>query len=108
MPINGLPSLRERSISSAWVCSEFCSTRDRLTIFLLISKGGCGRPCRILPWKRSSQKTGVRIPVIRDLARRFSRAQKPLALAEGLGLSGPHALDAAVAANLLCLIKPGS
>ena len=54
------------------------------------------------------QKTGVRIQVIRDLARRFSRAQKPLALAEGLGLSGPHALDAAVAANLLCLIKPGS
>ncbi len=54
------------------------------------------------------QKTGVKIPVIRDLARRFSRAQKPLALAEGLGLSGPHALDAAVAANLLCLLKPGS
>ena len=54
------------------------------------------------------QKTGVPIPVIQDLARRFSRAQKPLVLAEGLGLSGPHALDAAVAANLLCLIKPGS
>jgi anaerobic selenocysteine-containing dehydrogenase/Fe-S-cluster-containing dehydrogenase component len=54
------------------------------------------------------QRTGVRIPVIRDLASRFGRAQKPLALAEGLGLSGPHALDAAVAANLLCLVKPGS
>ena len=54
------------------------------------------------------QKTGVQVSVIRDLAHRFSRAQKPLALAEGLGLSGPYALDGAVAANLLCLIKPGS
>lgn len=54
------------------------------------------------------QKTGVAVPVIRDLARRFNRAQKPLALAEGLGISGPQALDAAVAANLLCLVKPGS
>jgi anaerobic selenocysteine-containing dehydrogenase/Fe-S-cluster-containing dehydrogenase component len=54
------------------------------------------------------QKTGVQVQVIRDLARRFGRAQKPLALAEGLGFSGPHALDAAVAADLLCLVKPGS
>jgi molybdopterin-containing oxidoreductase family iron-sulfur binding subunit len=58
--------------------------------------------------ERIHQKTGVQVTVIRDLAHRFSRAKKPLALAEGLGLSGPHAIDAAVAANLLCLIKPGS
>ena len=32
------------------------------------------------------QKTGVKVPVIRDLARRFNRAQKPLALAEGLAV----------------------
>ena len=57
--------------------------------------------------ERISQKTGVQVPVIRDLARRFSRAERPLVLAEGLGLSGPRALEAAVAANLLCLIKPG-
>jgi anaerobic selenocysteine-containing dehydrogenase/Fe-S-cluster-containing dehydrogenase component len=59
-------------------------------------------------WEGIQRKTGVQVPTIRDLARRFSRAQKPLALAEGLGFSGPQALDAAVAANLLCLVKPGS
>jgi anaerobic selenocysteine-containing dehydrogenase/Fe-S-cluster-containing dehydrogenase component len=57
---------------------------------------------------RISQKTRVSEQVIREVARRFSLAERPLALAEGLGLSGPQALEAAVAANLLCLIKPGS
>jgi anaerobic selenocysteine-containing dehydrogenase/Fe-S-cluster-containing dehydrogenase component len=57
---------------------------------------------------RISRKTGVRVQVIRDLAQRFIRAERPLALAEGLGLSGPRSFETAVAANLLCLIKPGT
>ncbi|MBI5583157.1 MAG: 4Fe-4S dicluster domain-containing protein [Deltaproteobacteria bacterium] len=55
-----------------------------------------------------SQRTGVRASTIRDLARRFSRAERPLVLAEGQGLSGPRAFEAALAANLLCLVKPGT
>ena len=58
--------------------------------------------------ERISQRTGVQVPVIRNLARRFSRAERPLVLAEGQGLSGPRAFEAAVAANLLCLVKPGT
>ncbi|HSO72910.1 MAG TPA: molybdopterin dinucleotide binding domain-containing protein, partial [Thermodesulfobacteriota bacterium] len=34
--------------------------------------------------------------------------ERPLVLAEGQGLSGPRAFEAAVAANLLCLVKPGT
>jgi anaerobic selenocysteine-containing dehydrogenase/Fe-S-cluster-containing dehydrogenase component len=60
------------------------------------------------PLDRIFRKTGVLEADIRDLARRFNRAERPLALAEGLGLAGPRALEAAVAANLLCLIKPGT
>ena len=55
-----------------------------------------------------SQKTGVRVQVIRDLALRFIRAERPLALAEGTGLSGPRAFETALAANLLCRVKPGT
>ena len=58
--------------------------------------------------ERISQGTGIQAPVIRDLARRFIRAERPLVLAEGQGLSGPRAFEAAVAANLLCLVKPGT
>jgi anaerobic selenocysteine-containing dehydrogenase/Fe-S-cluster-containing dehydrogenase component len=42
------------------------------------------------------------------LARRFLAAKRPLVLAAGLPHSGPHATAAAVAANLLNLLKPGS
>jgi len=45
---------------------------------------------------------------IRQLTRRFLAAERPLVLAAGLPHSGPHAADAAVAANLLNLIKSGS
>jgi anaerobic selenocysteine-containing dehydrogenase/Fe-S-cluster-containing dehydrogenase component len=55
-----------------------------------------------------SQRTGVQAAVIRNLAARFIRAERPLVLAEGQGLSGPQAFEAAVAANLLCLVKPGT
>lgn len=60
------------------------------------------------PLDRISRKTGVETQAIRDLAQRFVRAKRPLALAEGQGLSGPRALEAALVADLLCLIKPGS
>jgi molybdopterin-containing oxidoreductase family iron-sulfur binding subunit len=42
------------------------------------------------------------------LARRFLAAERPLVLAAGLPHHGPHATQAAVVANLLNLIKPGS
>ncbi|HMK66614.1 MAG TPA: molybdopterin-dependent oxidoreductase, partial [Thermodesulfobacteriota bacterium] len=57
---------------------------------------------------RISQKTRVPVDVIKDLARRFDQSERPLVLAEGLGLSGTRSYEAAVAANLLCLLKPGS
>jgi anaerobic selenocysteine-containing dehydrogenase/Fe-S-cluster-containing dehydrogenase component len=60
------------------------------------------------PLEGISKKTRVPIATIKDLAHRFNRAQKPLALAEGLGLSGPRAQETAMAADLLCLLKPGS
>jgi anaerobic selenocysteine-containing dehydrogenase/Fe-S-cluster-containing dehydrogenase component len=60
------------------------------------------------PLEGISRKTRAPIAIIRDLARRFNQAQRPLALAEGLGLSGPQALETAVVANLLCLLKPGT
>ena len=58
--------------------------------------------------ERISQRTGVPASVIRNLAGRFIRAERPLVLAEGQGLSGPRAFEAAVTANLLCLVKPGT
>ena len=76
--------------------------------FLSGQKAWLTKALHDFPLDRISQKTGVPVQVIRDLALRFSRAERPLALAEGLGLSGPKTLDAAVAANLLCLIKPGT
>ncbi|MHB8808646.1 MAG: 4Fe-4S dicluster domain-containing protein [Desulfobulbaceae bacterium] len=45
---------------------------------------------------------------LRRLSRRFLAADRPLVLAAGLPHSGPHAAAAAVAANLLNLLKPGS
>ncbi|MBI5440543.1 MAG: 4Fe-4S dicluster domain-containing protein [Deltaproteobacteria bacterium] len=55
-----------------------------------------------------ASRTGVPEGRLRELARGFAAAERPLALAEGLGLGGPRALEAAVAANLLCTVKPGS
>jgi molybdopterin-containing oxidoreductase family iron-sulfur binding subunit len=53
-------------------------------------------------------KTGVSDELIRTVARRFAGAQRPLALAEGLSFSVPNATQTAVAANLLCALKPGA
>jgi anaerobic selenocysteine-containing dehydrogenase len=53
-------------------------------------------------------KTGVRPDTLKKIAGYFSRARRPLALAEGLGFQDPSALETAVAANLLCTVSPGS
>jgi molybdopterin-containing oxidoreductase family iron-sulfur binding subunit len=45
---------------------------------------------------------------LQRLTRRFLAAERPLVLAGGLPHNGPQATTAAVAANLLNLIKPGS
>jgi anaerobic selenocysteine-containing dehydrogenase/Fe-S-cluster-containing dehydrogenase component len=53
-------------------------------------------------------RTGVAEQRLRSLARRFARAERPLALAEGLAPTAPHATATAVAANLLCAVHPGA
>lgn len=55
-----------------------------------------------------TEKTGVHQAEILRIARMFSGASAPLAISEGLGLSGPNATETALAANLLCTIKPGT
>ena len=53
-------------------------------------------------------KTGVKLQILRALANDFTKAKRPLALAGGLSLSGPHSTEAAIAANLLSSIFPGN
>jgi len=53
-----------------------------------------------------SKRTGVRIETLHLLARTFARAEKPLALSEGLSISNSNALATSVAANLLCTGSP--
>lgn len=60
------------------------------------------------PLARIVAETGVDEQILRGVARQFAKAQKPLALAEGLSLTLPHAAETAVAANLLCAVHPGS
>jgi len=55
-----------------------------------------------------SERTGVAKEMLRTLAHKFAQSKRPLALAEGLLCSGPDAVDAAVAANLLCSIVRGT
>ena len=64
----------------------------------------------IIPWSMDAiaARTGVDRRVIQGLARQFASAKRPLALADGLSLSGPHATESAVTANLLCALKSGS
>jgi len=52
--------------------------------------------------------TGIQKEWIEKIGERWAAAEKPLALAEGLSVSGPHAFETAVAANLLCRVNPGS
>ena len=60
------------------------------------------------PLEKVSHRTGVDRRILEWVAGEFSRAHRPLALAEGLSLSGPKALQAAIAANLLCTVSPGT
>lgn len=55
-----------------------------------------------------TNKTGLSADLLRHVARRLARAERPLALAEGLPFAAPHAVETAVAANLLCCLKPGT
>lgn len=54
------------------------------------------------------ERTGVEAGVLTALARRFSRARRPLVLAEGTGFSDPDALDTALAANVMCTLTFGT
>ena len=60
------------------------------------------------PLEKVSAVTGVSVETIRTIARRFTEAKRPLALAEGLPLSLPESTQTAVAANLLCTLVPGT
>jgi anaerobic selenocysteine-containing dehydrogenase/Fe-S-cluster-containing dehydrogenase component len=64
----------------------------------------------IVDWPLSEvvARTGVKEETIRSLARSFAHAKIPLALAGGATCSGAHATEAAVAANLLCTVAPGT
>lgn len=60
------------------------------------------------PMERIIAKTGVDEHLIRLIASQFAASSKPLALAGGLALCDPNATAAAVAANLLCAVAPGT
>jgi len=64
----------------------------------------------IMDWPLSEvvARTGVKEETIRSLAMRFADAKAPLALAGGATSAGAHATEAAVAANLLCTVVPGT
>ncbi len=53
------------------------------------------------------ERMGVKASVLAALAHHFARARRPLALAEGMAISDPNALETAIAANLLCAASPG-
>ena len=53
-------------------------------------------------------RTGVKAQTLQMVAEKFSKAQKPLALAEGLFCADTRATETAIAANLLCALSPGA
>ncbi|HUJ68057.1 MAG TPA: molybdopterin-dependent oxidoreductase, partial [Syntrophorhabdales bacterium] len=53
-------------------------------------------------------RTGVKANVLAALASSFSRARRPLAIAQGMAISDPKAVETAIAANLLCASTPAS
>ncbi len=57
---------------------------------------------------KAASAAGCDAGLIRLAAASFAEAQRPLAVAEGLTLSVPHAAETAVAANLLCTVKPAT
>ncbi len=60
------------------------------------------------PWtvETIGSKSGLNVALLRNLAHLFAKARKPLALAGGLPVQGPHATETAIAANLLCTLNP--
>ncbi len=60
------------------------------------------------PLEKAAATAGCDPHQIEAAAAAFARAQRPLAIAEGLSLSTPNATETAVAANLLCTLKPAS
>lgn len=56
--------------------------------------------------EEAASAAGCDPKLIRFAAAAFARAERPLAIAEGLSLSVPTAAETAVAANLLCTLKP--
>jgi anaerobic selenocysteine-containing dehydrogenase/Fe-S-cluster-containing dehydrogenase component len=64
----------------------------------------------IADWSLSEivARTGVKEETIRSLTRKFIHAKAPLALAGGSTGSGAHATETAAAANLLCMVVPGT
>ena len=60
------------------------------------------------PLEKAALTAGCDPKLIQAAASAFSKAERPLAIAEGLSLSIPNATETAVAANLLCALKPAS
>jgi len=60
------------------------------------------------PLAEVAARTGIEKETIRKLARQFVQAERPLAMAEGLSCTSPHATETAVATNLLCALHPKS
>ena len=60
------------------------------------------------PVDKAAATAGCDPDLIEAVAKRFAGAARPLAIAEGLSQCLPNATETAVAANLLCTIKPAT
>ncbi|MFZ2448201.1 MAG: molybdopterin-dependent oxidoreductase [Syntrophobacteraceae bacterium] len=58
------------------------------------------------PLEKAASTAGCDPKLIRIAAAGFAKAERPLAIAEGLSFSVPNAVETAVAANFLCTMKP--
>lgn len=77
---------------------------------LLAQEGAAGIPGSVVAFTPAAveARTGVQASVLSAIAKQFSAARRPLALAEGMAFQDPNALETAVAANLLCTLSPES
>ena len=64
----------------------------------------------IAPWplERIAGKTGLNPQLLREVAHRFAKAKRPLALAEAFSIFCPNAKETAVVANILCCLNRGT
>jgi len=60
------------------------------------------------PVDKAAAIAGCDPNLIESVAKRFAAADRPLAIAEGLSQCLPNATEAAMAANLLCTLKPAT